>query len=117
MKVTIIQPKGAAAVVEWVDREGIHRSIIPRSEIDSEGSVSDETLQAGVPYGAQWSEVELKPITGEMVEQALYRAGIWTFDDLQKNSAAAIGAIHSAYGAILSSLYQFAKSEVKDHGR
>jgi len=117
MQVTIIQPKGSAALVEWVDHGCIYRCIVPRDEIGENGSVSQDVLDAGISYGTQWSAVEPEIVTGEMIEQALRRAGIWTFEDLQKHAQAAVGAIQSAYGVTLSSLYTLAKEEVKDHGR
>lgn len=109
MQVTIIQNKHTAALVEWVDRDGAHRCIIPQSEISSDKQVEMDVLLAGVPYGAPWAEIEPVIVSGGEIERALHNASIWTFDDLQANPKGALGALQAVFGVTLSTLYQLAK--------
>lgn len=116
LSVEIIRVKNEAALVEYVSGGEVYRCVIPTSEINVFNTVPEDVLDAGVPYGVKWGNVAPPVVTGDMLESALHKAGIWTLEDLQSKSKAAIGAIQATYGVTLSSLYQLAR-EVKDHDR
>ncbi len=114
--VRVIAKKGKSALVEWGDDAGIHRAFVPTDSITLDSSNHDRTvvsaddLAIGLPYGVEWSTAVTFDLSVEEMEQALYRRGIWTVDDVRANPQAAVSALAYAYGANLRALYNAADS-------
>lgn len=113
IQVRVVEVRGPSAVVEFAG--GLKRAIIPLEEIE-EDSVSAETLELGVPYGAPWESLVQLKATPQQLADELRRNGIWTIEDLERNPRAAIGALQTVYGADLSALLLAAHKEV-NHGQ
>ena len=103
VKVKIIQRKGQAALVEWVDSEGTHRATIPMGVI-RKGQAAEDELSYGIPYGEPWEELITVSATSETIAAELRRCGIWTREDLEARPTQALSAIQSAYGVGLADL-------------
>lgn len=103
VKVKIVQRKGQAALVEWVDDAGTHRATIPGGVI-RKGQVADDELSFGIPYGEPWEELITLSTTPETIAAELRRCGIWTREDLEARPNQALGAIQAAYGCGLADL-------------
>lgn len=110
--VRLIRHEGTLALIEWFESGEPRRSLVPKSEVAVTGdSAFCPHPEWGIPYGVKWSEwIELNQPTPQDLERELYRVGIWTPDDLQRNPQAAIGALMTVYGADLGALNQAAKS-------
>jgi hypothetical protein len=89
MKVTWISSKGQCSLVEWDDGKR-HRAYIPSDEILN-GEVSSDTLAAGIPYGLGFEALD------EDLSEAMHRTGIWTSEDVRKDTGKAI-TIAKAHG-------------------
>lgn len=106
MAVKVIRREKKAALVEWIDRGKYHRASVPAREIQ-DGTVDNDVLEAGIPYGERWRDVD--GVTAE-IEQELYRHGIWTRDDLLANSHQARNAVQKMLvGPVMSALLKKAK--------
>ena len=103
VKVKIVQQKGQAALVEWVDDKGTHRATIPASTI-VKGQVASDELGYGIEYGEPWQELIELSATPETIAAELRRCGIWTREDLETRPNQALSAIQSAYGCGLADL-------------
>ena len=113
-KVKVLRSKGQASVVEWDESGRTRRTIVPRDVVfESEAGqtyVETESLDMGIPYGADW-ESRLKKsyiITGAKVAEQLEVSGIWTKEDYDKNPNVAQQAVLGAAREILTELYAVA---------
>jgi hypothetical protein len=107
--VKVIQKKGQAALVEWLDGDGTHRVTIPAKAIESGNRVAMSELGYGIPYGEPWEELVMLAVTPAVIAEQLRRAGIWTYEDLLSRPNQALGAIQAAYGFDLTALLRAAK--------
>ena len=97
VEVSLIEHRGESALVQWYDGE-YHRVNIPLSEYDFESkTVAADTLQAGIPYGVDWSRLKLE-IDPVALREELYKRNIWTKTDLQSKPNQAIAAINKISG-------------------
>jgi len=108
IQVRVIQKKGMAALVEWLDADGTHRATIPAKAIKGNLVAKDE-LDYGIPYGEPWEEMLELNATPEAIAESLRKCGIWTYEDLLSRPQQALGAIQAAYGFDLAALYRAAK--------
>ena len=96
MQITVIRQKGQAVLVEW-ENEGSRRAYVVASAVEDDQCSSQE-LEIGIPYGLPWREIVGDLVlTGEQIEDALKKHGIWTLEDLRKEpmrAAAALLAVH-----------------------
>jgi len=103
VQVKVVQKKGQAALVEWLDADGTHRATIPAKAIKGNLVAKDE-LDYGIPYGEPWEEMIEVSTTPEVIAAELRRCGIWTREDLEVRPNQALGAIQAAYGIGLTAL-------------
>jgi len=107
ISVRVIQQEKKNSLVEYEDdTEMLRRVSIPTAKI-SEGYASEATLAKGIPYGLQWEDMEIKPVTHNQVANILRAHGIWTAADAQSNPADLRAAIQQIHGPLLSVIYQF----------
>jgi hypothetical protein len=115
VSVKTISVTGKVAVVETVDKKGVHRFSLPSAKV-VDGKVDAETIEAAIPYGIPWADMPIKVFTGEELQAALYASGYWTEQDVLKRAPEIIGVLQALYRVHLGSLVEFAakyKSEVK----
>jgi hypothetical protein len=108
-KVKIIKRIGKdASLVEWEEKGLPHRATVPGQS--ERVDVSD--LEAGVPYGVRWEDVDTK-LDKKALATKLYANDIWTLEDAKKNPQAVIGICMEVTGMNLSALIRFAKAKEK----
>lgn len=87
--VKVIRKKGRAALVSYVDFEGVPRrvsvSVDHLEERDGEYLVEETMLDAGIPQGPYMDELlDMSfEISGKDILIALRNAGVWTLQDFQ----------------------------------
>jgi hypothetical protein len=107
VEIRVIAQEKKSALVEYQDRAGMwRRCSIPAAKI-VDGYTSEDILARGIPYGLQWEDLQVEPITPEKVANTLRAHGIWTAADIQNNSAALRAAIQQIHGPLLAVIYQF----------
>lgn len=113
--VRVLSTTGKSALVEWVDKGGIHRASLPAEKVAEK--IDQDTLDAAVPYGVPWADMPFKPFTGQQLQAALYAAGVWTDETTNKRPDLVIGALQALLWVHYGSLVEFAAkhklSEVK----
>lgn len=79
--VNVIHVDGAAALVQWVERGKLNRTIVPSASVDA-GEVAADELEAGLPYGDPFGDI--KGVNAAVVEE-LRNRGIWVKADALAN--------------------------------
>lgn len=105
--------EGMAVLVEWVDGGDYWRAIVPENVVTRADSgaleVDREELEAGVPVGDDWAQVE--GVTKAVIHE-LHREGIFTKKDLLQRSHRANAAVMRALvPPLLTRLLRFAQEE------
>jgi len=103
VQVKVVQKKGMAALVEWLDVDGMHRATIPATAVKG-GKVAEDELDYGITYGEPWEEMIVLSATPEAIAEQLRKCGIWTREDLEARPNQALSAIQAAYGVGLAAL-------------
>lgn len=106
VEVRLISADAKTALVEF-DAENPTRRMIPSSELQDD-KVSSEVLDMGIEYGIPWEKLLKFSITPRDFARELHRQGIWTAEDVMKNSGAVHGALQAVYGIELSTIYKIA---------
>lgn len=115
-EVNVIRNKGGLSLIEWRVNGSVKRSWVPVSEVRREGSVSlVNKPAAGIPHGHNFAKLLTPSVTPDAIDEELKRHGIWTIEDLRANPNSALGALQSAYGVDLASLFQAADKYEADH--
>ena len=106
--VTVVKRSHEAVLVEFVRDGKVGRVIIPASADVLALTAGD--LDLGIPWGIPWEDL-LKEvtITPAQLAEALHNAGIWTAQDLQVNTRAAIGALQAVFQIDLAYLLTVAR--------
>ena len=108
MNVRVLGSSEAAALVEWRDEEGLHRSLVPAGLVTA-GKC--ETPELGVPYGVPWADVVPLQVTPQQLEQVLYSRGLWTAQDvLAATPVTLLGLLQQLYGLDVATLIQAAQA-------
>lgn len=117
VKVKVITRYGPTVLVEFYDGAGIQRTYIPAEALQRppEGHQrSDEYLASrpdlGIPHGLPWAELIVLSATPEAIEKALHDRGIFTLDDLERDSVLALSAFTTVYAAELKKLVGLARN-------
>lgn len=102
--VTTIAVNEGSALVEYLSKSGeVNRCYIPIEEV-SEGLTGSEILEAGTPYGADFSG-----IVSQDVITALHNHGIWTNADVLGDRQQLLNALMVALlSPVLKKLTEFA---------
>jgi hypothetical protein len=106
LPVRVMSITGKSALVEWVDKGGVHRASLPADKVGEK--VDQELLDAAPPFGVPWAELPIKPFTGKELQAALYAAGLWTAEDVMTRPQVVIGALQGLLWLHLGSLVEFA---------
>ena len=113
IEVRTVKTTGKSVIVEYTEKGATKRAIMPVDSI-KDGKVDSETLSLGIPYGIDWSKLELNQVTAEQLATELHKNDIWTREDVQKNPAAVQGALQKLIGLNLGKIYQVANSHKKE---
>lgn len=109
--------KNGLALVEFNTPDGnICRSWVKDDKISKQGSSNFvDNPQMGIPYGVSFAEhlQELGSIAQD-IEQALYKNGIWTWQDVTTRTDLVKNAYAAALGAFSSDLIALAVKQQKD---
>lgn len=85
--------KSGNALIEWSEDGRFLRSIVPAAQV-AQGRC--EHPERGLPVGEDWAELLAgATIDTEAIATELNRRGIFTTEDLQQQSKAALGAIQA----------------------
>jgi hypothetical protein len=108
--VQIVGREGVALLVQWADGDDLRRCIIPPEDYNPDGGTVDKaSLEAGLPWGIQWEDVEGVP---RVVARELRRLGIFTTEDLLAQAHVARAAvIRTLVPPVVQALIEFAKEE------
>lgn len=98
-----LRTEGNSVLVEYTKGDKLCRVIIPIDQI-GEAGITPDLIEMGVPYGVAWSELIQLQATPEGFEQALYKAGIWTFEDFKHNVKLVLSILQSVYGLDVTKL-------------
>jgi len=102
LPVTVVEIRGASALVETFSKKRWARAIVPRSCVKS-GRVTEEDFDAG-DVTVDWAarvDLQATPVS---IAEALYRQGIFTEDDLAAKLPQAKAAIAATYSLDLVKL-------------
>lgn len=104
--VRVVSTTGKSALVEWLDKKGIHRASLPVELVADKLDL--DTLEAAPPYGVPWADMPIKSITGDELQAALYAAGFWTAEDVNKRAPEIIGILQALQWVHLGRLVEYA---------
>lgn len=104
-EIQIVFRKGAAVVVEWVGTNGLQRGVLPAEAVKPDGTVNPDDLLLASPYGLPFeSLVKARTVTPERIAQALRTAGIWTLEDVRRESRLIPAILQGVYGLDMAAL-------------
>lgn len=111
MKIRLVSSKGQSTLVAYQDPDlEVEKKVYVDSELvgedwGSEEEVPDEVIEYAIPYGIEWEAyVENILISKEAIARALYRNGIYTAEDYQRNPNAVLGAVREMSQQVLEQL-------------
>lgn len=115
--VKLIKVQGQAAVVSFWDKSGmIQARIVSRDDVaglrvGQAGMISSSILDSGTEYGIDWEIFlgETGVITPTDIEQELRKRGIWTYEDINKNSPQVMAALNALSGRVFANLMSEAR--------
>ncbi len=97
--VELIEHKGSIAIIKFRDDNGVPQcGIIDGSLVKGKSfSVSDKVIKTATPYGIDWDVVYPNGlvISADDIQETLYGAGIYTLNDLRRNTNGVIASINS----------------------
>lgn len=107
----VVLRKNNLNLVEWQENGYPKRAwVTPDMVVGQSGSTAMvEQPGQGIPYGVDFSRVEMLSVTPHDVDRELKRRGIWTIADLRARPNDAVGALQAVYGFDLARLLQWAK--------
>lgn len=110
--VTLIGQKGASALVEFLDANGVLcRKYVPLAKIEN-SMVADETLAAGIPYGIAWNEISLE-FDAEKFAVEMHNADLWTANDVLRNPKKVSAVLRKILESGLKELLEMSRQEEK----
>ena len=119
--VNLIEHKGGVAIIEYRDGDGVRQcGIIDGSLVKGkEFTVNDKVIKTATPYGIDWNVVYPNGlvISADDIQEALYGLGIYTLDDLRRNTNGVIAAINSILKLNNAKLINHARVILKAGGK
>jgi hypothetical protein len=106
--VSVLAASGESSLVEWTDKDGdAQRCYVPSAAVE-DVKVALDILEEGIPYGAPWGKlaegIGLPEKYTSQFAGALYRRGVWTAQDLERNPKSVIAALVEVTGITASAL-------------
>ena len=118
IEVQVVLRKNGFLLAEWkVDGAPKRAWVTPDMVVVDAGSTATVSRpEAGIPYGMDFSRLELVPHTAADIDRELKIAGIWTTHDVRNRPNEVLGALLAACGIELAQLLNFAKEYEKSLG-
>ena len=111
--VELIKRKGSVAIVKFQDAKGVTQcGIIDVDLVKGKTfEVFNKVVETATPYGVDWSIVYPHGLVVEAdaIQEALYGLGIYTIDDVRRNTNGVISAINS--------ILRITNAKLLDHAR
>jgi len=111
IQVIIIRRKGESILVQYTREDTLQRCTIPVAQLDN-NLVDDQVLQAGIPYGYPWEDIQLTFDMKKFMNE-LHQVDIWTAEDLLKSPQKLWSALRAALADSLSNVLDIARNEHK----
>ena len=117
VEVKVFKVQGQATIVTFRDKDGmvqariISRDEVPGLRLGEAGMISSRILESGTDYGIDW-EVFLGDsgvIKPTDIEQEFRKRGLWTYEDINKNSPQVMAALNARSGRVLAQLMSEAR--------
>ena len=117
VEVKVLKVQGQAAIITFRDKDGmIQARVVSHDDVAGlrlreAGMISSNILEAGTEYGIDWevflgdSDV-IKPID---IEQEFRKRGLWTYEDINKNSPQVMAALNALSGRVFAQLMSEAR--------
>jgi hypothetical protein len=109
--VTIITSKGDSLLVEYMLDGVLYRKYVPTHKLEG-NFISDEVLEAGIPYGYPWEEMDIKFDMQEFAVQ-MHNADLWTAADLLKAPKKLTGVLRKLFESQFKEILKEAENENK----
>jgi len=106
-EVKVIRESDGSALVEYKDKGTLERVTISSKVLINGNKVKDTLLKKGIPFGIDWSDINMPAVTPQMLNQELRSRGIWTADDVRSNPQAVRNAISKVQGELFSQIVKF----------
>jgi hypothetical protein len=119
--VELIQQKGSVAIIKYEDDYGVKQcGIIDSNHVRGKTfDVANKVVETATPYGIDWDVVYPNGlvINASDIQEALYGLGIYTLDDIRKNTNGVISAINSILRMTNAKLMNHARTTLEVGGK
>ena len=119
--VELIERKGNVAIIKFQDMHGVPQcGIIDVNLVKgSTFEVADKVIKTATPYGIDWSVVYPNGlvISADDIQETLYGKGIYTLNDLRRNTNGVIAAINSILKLTNAKLINHARAILEAGGK
>lgn len=105
--VKVIRESDQSALVEYREKGIVERATIPLKALIDGNKVREWQLKKGIPFGIDWSDIDIPKVTPQMLTQALRLKGIWTAADVRANPQAVRNAISQVQGELFSQIVKY----------
>jgi len=105
----VVSQTDKSALVEWFVKGAVKRGTLPIEKVPGD-KIDQELLDAAIPYGVPWAEMPIKQFTGDQFQDAMYKADLWTQEQVCLNAQKVIGVLITLYRVHLASMVEFAAS-------
>lgn len=95
-KVRVIRQDKKSVLVEYGSRDRVERVVVPVKSIQKD-KVSVADLEAGIPYGLDFSSLEIPKVSIDDLIGALHQHGVWNKEDVLQNHQAALSTLQSLF--------------------
>lgn len=95
-KVRVIRQDKKSVLVEYGSRDRVKRVVVPVKSIQKD-KVSVADLEAGIPYGLDFSSLEIPKVSIDDLIGALHQHGVWNKEDVLQNHQAALSTLQSLF--------------------
>jgi len=107
--VKVIASKKKAIIVEWFEKEIVHRGILPIGTTVKDGKIEEGILNTAIQYGVPWDEFVPGDFDGQKINDLLHQKGIWTYQDAKNNLSMFGRVILQSMNTTRNDLLNFAK--------
>lgn len=105
MEIKVIKNLPDSLLIEWEEDGILNRGLVAKSLVKG-NKIDDGFLSLVEPYGIDWvallEDVGIQEVTPESIARELTKRGLWTSDDVLRNSMAIQEAVMSAFGITVS---------------
>lgn len=107
VEVKVIRESDESALVEYKEKGLLQRATVPLKSLIDGSKVRDTHLKKGIPFGIDWSDINIPTVTPGMLTQALRARGIWTAADVRTNPQSVRNAISEVQGKLFAQIVEY----------